>query len=140
MTVAQMRAARARSATAKSAAGLRAAVPCHLQRPRRRTAREWVHEIKFDGYRIQARLDRRQGAAADPQAARLDRNGSDDRGRRGRRACRPIPRCSTARSGRSRMKTASADFSALQDRPEGRPARPLRLLRRSICSISMATI
>ena len=25
---------------------------------RRRTGREWVHEIKFDGYRMQARLDR----------------------------------------------------------------------------------
>ena len=28
-----------------------------LQRQARRTAPDWVHEVKFDGYRIQARLD-----------------------------------------------------------------------------------
>ena len=31
---------------------------------------EWLHEIKFDGYRMHARLDRR--AASDPQWPRLD--------------------------------------------------------------------
>ena len=33
---------------------------------------EWVHEIKFDGYRIQARLDRGLCAPAHPQGTRLD--------------------------------------------------------------------
>jgi ATP-dependent DNA ligase len=31
---------------------------------------EWLHEIKFDGYRMHARLDR--GAAADAHRALLD--------------------------------------------------------------------
>src|SRR5262245_14183429 len=33
---------------------------------------EWLHEIKFDGYRMHARLDRGRGPAADPHRARLD--------------------------------------------------------------------
>ncbi len=32
----------------------------------------WVHEIKFDGYRVQVRIERRQGRPAHPQGARLD--------------------------------------------------------------------
>jgi ATP-dependent DNA ligase len=31
---------------------------------------DWLHEIKYDGYRMHARLDR--GAAADAHRARLD--------------------------------------------------------------------
>ena len=53
-----------------------AAISCRRASPRLRakapSAADWVHEIKFDGYRIQARLDARQGRAADPQGARLD--------------------------------------------------------------------
>ena len=32
---------------------------------------EWLHEIKFDGYRMHARLDR-GGEPADPHRTRLD--------------------------------------------------------------------
>ena len=45
---------------------------------------DWVHEIKFDGYRIQARLDARQGPAAHPQGSRLDREISRTSPRRSR--------------------------------------------------------
>ena len=34
---------------------------------------EWLHEIKYDGYRLLARIERRQGPADHPQRARLDR-------------------------------------------------------------------
>ena len=34
---------------------------------------EWVHEIKFDGFRLQARIDGGRGEAPDPQGPRLDR-------------------------------------------------------------------
>ena len=33
----------------------------------------WVHEIKFDGYRVQLRIERRGRDAEDPQGAGLDR-------------------------------------------------------------------
>ena len=33
---------------------------------------EWIHEIKFDGYRLQARIDGRPGQAPDPKRPRLD--------------------------------------------------------------------
>ena len=33
----------------------------------------WVHELKLDGYRMQAHVDRRQGPPADPQRPGLDR-------------------------------------------------------------------
>jgi bifunctional non-homologous end joining protein LigD len=33
---------------------------------------QWLHEIKYDGYRMHARLDRGRGQAADPHRARLD--------------------------------------------------------------------
>jgi ATP-dependent DNA ligase len=33
---------------------------------------QWLHEIKFEGYRMHARPRSRRGAAADPHWARLD--------------------------------------------------------------------
>ena len=51
----------------------------------------WMHEIKFDGYRLQARIERRQGQAADPQRSRLDRRSSRPSRRRSP-SCRPKPR------------------------------------------------
>ena len=33
---------------------------------------QWLHEIKYDGHRMHARLDRGRGEAADPNRARLD--------------------------------------------------------------------
>ena len=43
---------------------------------------EWLHEIKFDGYRMHARLDRGASQAADPHRARLDAQVPADRGGR----------------------------------------------------------
>ena len=40
------------------------------------TGPNWIHEIKYDGYRIQARIDGRQDPAADATRARLDRRAS----------------------------------------------------------------
>ncbi len=62
---------------------------------------DWLFEIKWDGYRVQAVVDRQDGPAVDPQpqrrrdllpapadAADLDRGPRGDRRRRGRRARR----------------------------------------------------
>jgi hypothetical protein len=54
---------------------------------------EWLHEIKFDGYRMHAHLER--GAAADPHRARLDAQISGDRC--GRRVARRPPGLSRLR-------------------------------------------
>ena len=74
----------------RAVAGFRAALArdpadCGAERP------GWIHEIKFDGYRIQARLDH-------GKVRLLTRKGLDwtqqisQRGRRGRRAAAPRPR------------------------------------------------
>ena len=50
----------AREAGARTAGALPDFVPpqlATLQRHARRTAPDWVHEVKFDGYRMQARLE-----------------------------------------------------------------------------------
>ena len=36
------------------------------------TGSEWIHEIKFDGYRIQMRVERGEVVLEDPQGPRLD--------------------------------------------------------------------
>ena len=56
---------------------------------------QWIHEIKFDGYRIESAARSRQGQAAHAQAARLDASlRAHCRG--GRRAAGARRRCSTA--------------------------------------------
>ena len=61
---------------------------------------DWVHEIKYDGYRIAARVDERQGAPLLPQRARLD--GAVHGGRRApSRRSPPAAPGSTARSSSS---------------------------------------
>ncbi len=42
----------------------------------------WCHEIKFDGYRMQLRVENGDAALLDPQGPRLDRQISADRQRR----------------------------------------------------------
>ena len=111
----------------RRAAGLRRAGTRHAGRRSRRTASDWLHEIKFDGYRLQARARRRQGQAADPQRARLDRQVRHRSPRRSRR-CRSRRRCSTA-SWWSRRDGRRLGFLRAAGRPQRRPQRPLRLLR-----------
>ena len=76
-------------------------------------AGDWVHEIKFDGYRMQARLDGRQGHAEDPHRPRLDA-----------RISRASPTRCAALAGHDAMidgeivssdENGVSDFSALQD-------------------------
>ena len=57
----------------------------------------WVHEVKFDGYRIQLRIEGGEAHAEDPQGARLD--AQIRRHRQGRRGACPTA-SSTARSWR----------------------------------------
>ena len=85
----------------------------------------WVHEIKFDGYRMQARLDRRQSQAAHPQGARLDRH-FKHRGR-GRKACRRHR--ADRRRDRGRERRGVRDFSMLQDALKTGERERFRLLR-----------
>ena len=42
-------------------------------RTRRPRGAEWLHEIKYDGYRLLARIERRRGPADHPRRSRLDR-------------------------------------------------------------------
>ena len=91
----------------------RAALPDFVPlEPRRRSTSsapsgpDWLHEIKFDGYRMEARLDHGKVQLADAQAAGLDAPLQAGRRRRSPR-CRPRPRCSTAKSS-SRTNAASA--------------------------------
>ena len=76
----------------------------------RRRGQGWVHEIKFDGYRMQLRVEDGEASAQDPQGPRLDRQVR-------RRSRRPRARCptasSTARSSRS-TSTARRISPALQ--------------------------
>ena len=87
---------------------------------------DWMHEIKFDGYRMQARIDSRQGPAAHAQGARLDRQIRTDRG--GAEAA-------SGRAGDHRRRTClrgrrrSRQLFEIAAGPEGRQQRELHLLR-----------
>jgi len=71
------------------------------------------HEVKFDGYRVQARLEDGQARAAHPQGARLDAQVHAGR-ERSCQARRPERGSSTARSW-FLNESGLSDFSALQD-------------------------
>ncbi len=49
-------------------------------RERPPSADGWIHEIKFDGYRIQMRIENGEVDAKNPQGVGLDRQVSGDRG------------------------------------------------------------
>ena len=87
---------------------------------------EWLHEMKFDGYRILARLD-------EGRVQLLSRNDNDwtERFPRVAEAVAGLPgaarRCSTARS-RCCSPTGRTSFQALQNAGRGAGAGPARLL------------
>ena len=84
---------------------------CQLGRPAARAATAGRHEIKFDGYRMQLRVERRQGDAEDPQGPRLDRTAS----RRSPQTARAPARRHHRRRGRAPWTTDGApDFPGLQ--------------------------
>ena len=101
-----------------AAAGLRSAVPCHAERTRPGRS-GWVHEIKFDGYRIQARLDHGEVRLLDAQGARLDR-ASFPPSRRRLPSCRSSRPCSTAKSCRQASNGISSFSQLQQDLSDGR--------------------
>ena len=94
-------------------------------RARRRTG-DWVHEIKFDGYRMQARHRRRQGHAADAQGLDWTAKFPPVAARCAALAGQPRP-SSTAKS--SVDEDGIVDFSALQDDLKNGRQRPAGLLR-----------
>ena len=87
----------------------------------------WLHEIKFDGYRLQARIEDGRVTLMDPQRARLD--GEIWPGRRG---C--VPESAAAQCA-DRRRTGSGEqerrFRVLiaASRPQRGTTRPIRLLR-----------
>ena len=71
---------------------------------------DWVHEIKFDGYRMQLRVEDGDGDHAHAQRSRLDRQVHGDRKRCGR-----IARCASSMARWSPLTSSGApDFAALQ--------------------------
>ena len=116
------------------------------------TGEEWVYEVKCDGYRVIAAVERRRGNAAQPQRQRSDRalraGGARAAGRaaerrlrarrRGVRARRataaPSSRCSS--TGRARSSSTLFDLLELDgddaDRPAARRAAGAARARRSI--------
>ena len=102
---------RVRPRPRRDLAAAAAAVPARARRRCRRRSRlqlatlvdappagdEWLHEMKFDGYRILARAPGRRGAAVEPERQGLD-GAVPHRGRGRRSASRCGPRSSTARS------------------------------------------
>ena len=127
-------------APAAAAARSRQACRCRGRRCRRRSAPQlatlasgapprgdWIFEIKFDGYRLMARIEARQGAADHAQRPRLV---GEDAGA-GRRRCEALglqAPGSTARSSCSGQ-AGLPDFNALQNAFDGSAHARHRLLR-----------
>ena len=83
----------------------------------------WLHEIKFDGYRLQARLEAGRVKLSDAQRPRLDQ---EVRQARGDRIHRILPAGKALIDGELVVETSfgASDFSALQaDLSEGRSDR-----------------
>jgi bifunctional non-homologous end joining protein LigD len=91
-------------------------------KPRTPTGKDWIHEIKFDGYRLQARIEK-------GKVALLTRNGHDWSGKFGtevRKALAALPVKQAILDGELIVEGAggASDFSALQaDLSEGRSDR-----------------
>ena len=124
------RARPSRSKAAKSGLGARCRTSCRRRSRRCATVAPggsgWVHEIKFDGYRIQARLDH-------GEVRLLTRKGLDwtdevsQCRRRGRRAAGRDR--ADRRRDRGRGRARRAELLGPAGRAQGRAARALRLLR-----------
>ena len=80
---------RRRPKTVDSHAGLRRAAALPSWSSGRRPATGWAHEIKFDGYRMQLRVEGGKATLQDPQGPRLDRRSS----RRSPRRPTTLPDC-----------------------------------------------
>ena len=102
------RAARARPPLVQCRHSCRPSCARRVGRPP--TGKDWVHEIKLDGYRMQLRVDGRRGRHAHAQRSRLDRKV------RGRRRCRRMacPDCIIDGEVCALDHNGAPDFAALQ--------------------------
>ena len=96
----------------------------------------WIHEIKFDGYRLQARLDGRQGETADAARPRLDAEVS--RHCRSHRQAAGQGRADRRRTGGGR-RGRRLQLLAAAASSEIRPRHAACCFTSSICCISTAT-
>ena len=111
---------------ALGAAELRCAEPCDARHQRPEFGADWVHEIKFDGYRMQARI----GGGKVELRTRTGLDWTDkipDRRRGARRA--EAPRRDPRRRDRVGRRKRRLGFLRPAGRPQERPARPAGLLR-----------
>ena len=122
---------------------------------RRRRADDWIYEIKFDGYRMLARVERRRGAAAAPAtattgprklrriAAALDGLELPTAGSTARSSCSARTACPTSRRCRTPSTRAHRAHRLLRVRPavlrRPRPARGAARASGARCSSACST-